>query len=88
MILDFFFRTLSFSFCDLLSDDALKWIQRMRCLKYLRLKKGPEFSSYAFSELFKELHYSIMDDGKGLIQLDLPECSEVDDAVLITVAKR
>ena len=81
-------RTLSLSFCDLLSDNALKWVQTMKHLKNLRLKKGTEFSANALKELFCELHHLRMHNKTGLLHLDLPECSEVDDVVLATVAKR
>ena len=60
----------------------------MRCLKHLRLKKGPDFSVFALTELFQELHHSKMNNKTGLIHLDLPECSGVNDFVLTTVAKR
>lgn len=84
----FIYRVFSLSFCDNLSDVILTWIKGMKKLQTLRLKKGINFTAKALQELFIGLHVGVMENITGIINLYLPECSNMNDEAIIELAKR
>lgn len=79
-------KSFGLSFCDSLSDQSLKYMQKMTNLVTLRLKKGTEFSSQALKELFKHLHPQRTGNARGLLHVNIAECSKLDDAAVAALA--
>ena len=63
-------------------------MQKMTNLVTLRLKKGTEFSSQALKELFKHLHPQRTGNARGLLHVNIAECSKLDDAAVAALADR
>lgn len=72
---------LSISFSDNLGPSGLHSISLLKCLEWLRLRRGAELEPQHFVTAFElgELH--------RLTYLDLSECSKLDDSGLAAIAK-
>ncbi|XP_031562129.1 F-box/LRR-repeat protein 2-like isoform X1 [Actinia tenebrosa] len=81
-------KVFSLSFCDNLSDVTLTWIKQMKKLQTLRLKKGINFTAKVLQELFIGLHVDLMDNATGILYLYLPECSNMNDEAVKSLAER
>ena len=77
-----FHRSFGLSFRDSLSDQSLKYIQNLINLETLKLKKGIEFSAQALKELFEHLHPQRTGNARGLVHVNIAECSALDDAAV------
>ncbi|XP_031562133.1 F-box/LRR-repeat protein 20-like isoform X2 [Actinia tenebrosa] len=80
-------KVFSLSFCDNLSDVTLTWIKQMKKLQTLRLKKGINFTAKVLQELFIGLHVDLMDNATGILYLYLPECSNMNDEAVKSLAE-
>ncbi|XP_029209314.2 F-box protein SKP2A-like isoform X2 [Acropora millepora] len=55
-------------------------------LETLKLKKGTEFSAQALKELFEHLHPQRTGNARGLVHVNIGECSKLDDAAVEAIA--
>ena len=83
-----FHRSFGLSFCDSLSDQSLNYIENLINLETLKLKKGTEFSAQALKKLFEHLHPQRTGNARGLVHLNIGECSKLDDAAVEALANR
>uniref|UniRef100_T1IRK2 F-box domain-containing protein n=1 Tax=Strigamia maritima TaxID=126957 RepID=T1IRK2_STRMM len=74
-------KELSISFADLMSDDGLMAIKELRCLEYLKVKRGSELSDASLRSLFDGTNM------RKLTCLDLTSCSNFDDVGVEVMTK-
>ena len=72
---------LSVSFSDNLGPSGLRSISLLKCLEWLRLRRGAELEPQHFVTAFE------LGELRRLTYLDLSECSKLDDSGLAAVAK-
>ena len=72
---------LSVSFSDNLGPSGLHSISLLKCLEWLRLRRGAELEPHHFVTAFE------LGELRRLTYLDLSECSKLDDSGLAAVAK-
>ena len=72
---------LSVSFSDNLGSSGLHSISLLKCLEWLRLRRGAELEPHHFVTAFE------LGELRRLTYLDLSECSKLDDSGLAAVAK-
>lgn len=69
------------SFCELLTDSSLAYMENLKNLKNLRLRKGTEFSTSGLLSLFSSPAVI------QLTSLDLSECTGFEDSCVLQMAK-
>jgi len=74
-------KLLSISFADNMGARGLASIAKLEKLEWLKLRRGAELEPVDFVTAFNEGKL------KSLLHLDLSECSKIDDAGIISVAK-
>ncbi|KAL4230606.1 hypothetical protein ACF0H5_010983 [Mactra antiquata] len=74
-------KCLELSFAECLTDQALEYIQELKNLEVLRLRKGYDLSDEAISKLFKTGSLS------KLQCLNLSECSRITDEVVLDIVQ-
>jgi len=74
---------LSISFCDTMGSAGLKSISQLSKLEWLRLRRGAELVAQDFVAAFSDGKL-----GESLLHLDLSECSSLEDAGVMAVARR
>lgn len=72
---------LSISFADSLGAAGLASISRLSKLEWLKIRRGAELEPETFVAAFSEGHL------RNLLHLNLSECSKLDDAGVISIAK-
>ncbi|XP_076467804.1 uncharacterized protein LOC143298750 isoform X2 [Babylonia areolata] len=73
-------KILSVSFCEQLTDQSIKHLQRLENLEKLSLRKGPAFSASALTELLSSPTL------RSLTYLDLTECQQLEDQGVQAIA--
>ena len=73
---------LSISFGDNMGAEGLISISKLSKLEWLRLRRGAELEAADFVLAFSDGHLN------NLLHLDLSECSKIDDAGIMTVARK
>ncbi|CAC5415656.1 FBXL2_20 [Mytilus coruscus] len=69
------------SFCELLTDKSLEYLQNLNKLKTLRLRKGTEFTAVGLMNFFSSPGI------KHLTSLDMSECTGCDDSCVSQLAQ-
>ncbi|KAK6168393.1 hypothetical protein SNE40_020937 [Patella caerulea] len=74
-------KTLQISFCELLTDLSLQYLQNLEQLQVLKLRKGPEFSKEAFLSFLQNPNL------RRLRNLDLSECCNMSDKAVLALCQ-